>query len=194
MFRVAIGLGAVTLLAVGLASRADTPPEGFVSLFNGKDLSGWKVPPGDNGHWKVVGGVIDCDARSESKVPDKSLWSEKSFKDFVLRADWRLKNDEKGFMNPHVKQILPDGSHKKKPDGTYEEIKGSKILYNRKTGEFSLDGGRLINWSRLETGSPLDLCRATFPGASGSFAVARLDADRQDETFLALGLIAGDDR
>ena len=44
-----------------------TPREdGFVSLFNGIDLKGWKVPEGDNGHWKVVDGVIDYDARSES--------------------------------------------------------------------------------------------------------------------------------
>ena len=29
-------------------------PAGFVSLFNGKDLTNWKIPEGDNGHWKVV--------------------------------------------------------------------------------------------------------------------------------------------
>ena len=39
-----------------------TDDDGFVSLFNGRDLSGWKVPAGDNGHWKVVDGVIDYDA------------------------------------------------------------------------------------------------------------------------------------
>ena len=30
-------------------------------VFNGKDLQGWKVPVGDNGHWKVIDGVIDYD-------------------------------------------------------------------------------------------------------------------------------------
>jgi hypothetical protein len=121
MYRI-IGLClAVTLTA---AARADDfkVEEGYKSLFNGKDLTGWKIPAGDNGHWKVVNGVIDCDARSESKVPDKSLWSEKSFKDFVLLIDWRLKNDEKGFMNPNVKQILPDGSHKKLPNGRDDNL------------------------------------------------------------------------
>ena len=29
--------------------------EGFASLFNGKDLTGWKVPEGDNGHDGVAG-------------------------------------------------------------------------------------------------------------------------------------------
>src|SRR5260370_40810922 len=77
---------AVTLGCGGVAAAAD----GFVSLFNGRDLSGWKVPVGDNGHWKVVGGVIDSDARSEASG-DKSLWSEKEFGDFVLRVEWRIK-------------------------------------------------------------------------------------------------------
>src|SRR5436309_3085770 len=96
-------------LGLGLAARA-ADADGFVSLFNGKDLTGWKIPPGDNGHWKVVNGVIDYDARSESTVADKSLWSEKSFKDFVLKVDWRLKTEEPGFTNPNVELIAPDGS------------------------------------------------------------------------------------
>src|ERR1051325_7135306 len=115
-------VGGTAVLSFSLFAADTKPPEGFVSLFNGKDLTGWKIPPGDNGHWKVVDGTIDCDARSESKVADKSLWAEQSFKDFILRADWRLKNDEKGFMNPKVKQIQRDGSHKKKPDGTDDDI------------------------------------------------------------------------
>ena len=75
-------------LAVLLAPVASTmqaqsgPPAGFVSIFNGKDLTGWKIPEGDNGHWKVVDGVIDYDAGSEA-VKDKNLWSQKSYKNFV---------------------------------------------------------------------------------------------------------------
>jgi hypothetical protein len=122
MRRIAIGLGVWVLLMASLASPTNAQPEGFVALFNGRDLAGWKVPTGDNGHWKVVNGAIDYDARSESKAGDKGLWSEKRFKDFVLLVDWRLKNDEKGFMNPRVKQILPDGSHKKTPDGKDDDL------------------------------------------------------------------------
>jgi hypothetical protein len=94
-----------------LAPAADNaPPAGFTSLFNGKDLTGWKVPAGDNGHWKVVDGTIDCDAKSEAKG-EKSLWTEKSYRDFVLLLDWRLKL-EPGYKNK-VPVILPDGSHLK---------------------------------------------------------------------------------
>jgi hypothetical protein len=92
---------------------AASAPAGFVSLFNGKDLTGWKAPEGDNGHWKVLNGVIDYDARSEATT-DKNLWSEKEYKDFVLKIDWRIKETTGTYPVPTV---LPDGTHKKGPDG-----------------------------------------------------------------------------
>jgi type 1 glutamine amidotransferase len=96
------------LLASAGWAAAGPVPEGFVSLFNGHDLSGWKVPDGDNGHWKVVDGTIDYDAGSESSG-DKSLWSDREYRDFVLEVDWRIK--EAPFINKNVPYILPDGTH-----------------------------------------------------------------------------------
>jgi hypothetical protein len=97
------------LLGAGLAIAADnTPPSGFTALFNGKDFSGWKVPTGDNGHWKVIEGVIDYDAESEA-AGDKSLWTEREFGDFELHVDWRIK--ALPYVNPNVPYILPDGTH-----------------------------------------------------------------------------------
>ena len=84
--------------------RASAQQPTFVSLFNGKDLTGWKIPAGDNGHWKVVNGVIDYDAASEANG-DKSLWSEKSYGDFILRVDWRIK--ETPYINPNVPHHQP---------------------------------------------------------------------------------------
>ncbi len=102
-------LSLVGLLLGFQAWAADnTAPKGFLSLFNGKDLRGWKVPAGDNGHWKVVDGVIDYDAQSEASG-DKSLWSDHEYGDFILQVDWRLK--EAPFLNKNIPYILPDGSH-----------------------------------------------------------------------------------
>jgi hypothetical protein len=101
------------------ATTAGDPPDGFVKLFNGKDFTGWKVPKGDNGHWKVVNGVIDYDAKSEAKG-DKNLWTEKPFRNFVLRLDWRLKK-EPGFTWK-VPILLPDGSTKKDAAGKDEKV------------------------------------------------------------------------
>jgi hypothetical protein len=101
------------------AAKDEPAPEGFTSLFNGQDFTNWKVPEGDNGHWKIVDGVIDYDAQSESTA-DKNLWSEKSYGDFVLRCDWRIK--ETPYLNPRVPIVKPDGTHKKGPDGKDVQI------------------------------------------------------------------------
>jgi len=86
---------------------------GYGILFNGKDFSGWKVPEGDNGHWKVVDGVIDYDAMSEAKG-NKSLWTEESFGNYALHVEWRFKRTS-GLYPMHT--ILPDGSYKTDADG-----------------------------------------------------------------------------
>ncbi len=92
--------------------------EDYASLFNGEDFTNWKIPEGDNGHWKILDGVIDYDAESEA-IRDKSLWTEKSFKDFELLIDWRIK--ETPWKNPNVPLILPSGLHKLNEHG--EEIR-----------------------------------------------------------------------
>ncbi|HEY4656492.1 MAG TPA: DUF1080 domain-containing protein [Cyclobacteriaceae bacterium] len=92
-----------------MAQEREGAPEGFVSLFNGKDLTNWKIPVGDNGHWKVLNGVIDYDAESEANE-GKDLWSAKEYRDFVLQVDWRIK--ETPWKNPRVPLILPSGLHK----------------------------------------------------------------------------------
>jgi hypothetical protein len=104
---IASGVLAVGLGLAGGGEQAG-PQAGFTALFNGRDLSGWKVPEGDGGHWKVMDGVIDYDARSEA-AGDKSLWTQQEFGDFVLRVDWRIK--ETPYVNPRVPYILPDGTH-----------------------------------------------------------------------------------
>jgi len=95
---------------MGMSQSSDTPPAGFVSLFNGRDLTNWKIPEGDNGHWKILDGVIDYDAESEAKS-DKSLWSTKTYGDFILYVDWRIKGTP--WKNQNVPFILPSGLHKK---------------------------------------------------------------------------------
>ena len=101
-------VGAVSLLCLAPGAIGADAPAGSTSLFNGRDLSGWKVPEGDNGHWKVLDGVIDYDARSEA-AGDKHLWTAKSYRNFVLRIDWRLKSAPFQYKG---RIILPDGSEK----------------------------------------------------------------------------------
>ena len=87
---------------------------GYTSLFNGEDLTGWKIPDGDNGHWSVIDGVIDYDARSEA-TGDKNLWTEDEFEDFKMHIEWRFKGyGDHLFPLP---TILPDGSLVKDENG-----------------------------------------------------------------------------
>lgn len=105
-------VAAIWIAAVFAADN--TPPEGFTALFNGKDLSGWKAPDGDNGHWKVVDGIIDYDGKSEAKTDDKHLWTEKEFGDITLHVDWRWSGKPYKIKHPIV---LPDGNYKKDDKG-----------------------------------------------------------------------------
>jgi hypothetical protein len=103
-----LAIGAVGVLLLTMAGYAGAGG-GEAKLFNGTDFTGWKVPEGDNGHWKVESGVIDYDAQSES-TGDKNLWTVKEYGDFVLKVDWRIKDTP--YINPRVPIIMPDGSHK----------------------------------------------------------------------------------
>ncbi|MFT5468817.1 MAG: hypothetical protein ACI8UO_003929 [Verrucomicrobiales bacterium] len=87
--------------------------EGWVSLFNGEDLSGWTMKTEVEGIWKVVDGVIDCEPKLKPGG-DKSLWTEKSFGDVQIHVEWRIK-ELKGSYDVPV--VLPDGSYKLDEDG-----------------------------------------------------------------------------
>ncbi|MDF1861145.1 MAG: DUF1080 domain-containing protein [Verrucomicrobiales bacterium] len=124
--------------ALTLFASPHETPEGFASLFNGKDLSGWIIPEGDNGHWKVLDGVIDYDAQSEAKG-EKHLWSEKEFGDFELRIDWRIKQTT-GFYD--VPYVLPDGSYVKDAEGkklTHPMPNADSGIYLRGEGKYQLN-------------------------------------------------------
>jgi hypothetical protein len=130
----------VAVVSFNAALAADNePPAGFTALFNGTDFTGWKVPEGDNGHWKVTGGVIDYDAASEASG-DKSLWTEREFANFVLRVDWRIKDTP--YTNPNVPYILPDGTHARDVHG--KEMKmalpdSDSGIYLRGDGKYQIN-------------------------------------------------------
>jgi hypothetical protein len=88
-------------------------PKGFVPLFNGTNLLGWNVRQADNQNWQVVDGVIDCDPH-EGKG-DRNLWTNRSYGDFELMVDWRIKKSP--YINRTAKIILTDGTYKKDESG-----------------------------------------------------------------------------
>lgn len=76
-------LGGLLLTAFGLTMvGGEETPEGFVSLFNGKDLSGWS---GNPEHWSVVEGCIVGEVDGSLKRNRFLTW-EGRVKNFELRA------------------------------------------------------------------------------------------------------------
>jgi hypothetical protein len=86
-------------------------------LFNSKDLTGWKVPEGDNGHWKVLDGVIDYDAKPAS-IGTKTIWTTESFGDFALHVEWRLEPTTSLSPGP----VWPDGFYRIAPDAKVLDV------------------------------------------------------------------------
>src|SRR5687768_15832346 len=96
------------------ATADNTPPEGFVALFNGKDLTNWKgllKGPNDNPikraalsaeelakaqkeaddnmrkHWRVEDGALVFDGKG------RSLCTAKDYGDFEMYCDWKILKD-----------------------------------------------------------------------------------------------------
>lgn len=89
-------------------TETGAPDEGFVSLYNGLDFAGWKFGKEHEGHFKSVDWTINFDGKGED------LWSEKSYKDFVLICDWRWTAKPE---NHDLPIILPSGEYQVTPDG-----------------------------------------------------------------------------
>ena len=91
--------------------------QGFKSIYNGVNLSGWKVPEGSQNHWKASDWRLTYDGKSEA--PEKNLWTEKSYRDFVMICDWRWPT--KGNKRA-VPIILPNGDYKLNQEGEKETV------------------------------------------------------------------------
>ncbi len=59
-------------------------------IFNGKDLSGWQVPDGNNeaGWYKALDGVLKIKSGPQKK--GSILWSKKKYRNFVMEFDFRF--------------------------------------------------------------------------------------------------------
>ena len=79
----------VVLLWGSLAGGVSAEPI-LKPLFNGKDLSGWKAPAGnDEACWyKAVDGVLKI--QSGPKKKGSILWTEKSYRNFFVELEFRF--------------------------------------------------------------------------------------------------------
>jgi hypothetical protein len=104
----------LTLIAVAVPAG----DEGFKDLFNGKDLTGWKT---------IVGGKDQTAAEKTFTVKDGEIvvsgqpagyfYTDKSFKNYVLKFDWKFSKEGNSGLLVHI-----TGSHKVWPKCV--EVKG----------------------------------------------------------------------
>ena len=74
---------------LGLAGGVFAEPK-LKPIFNGKDLSGWEVPDGNDeaGWYKAVEGVLKI--QSGPKKKGSILWSKKKYRNFVVEFEFRM--------------------------------------------------------------------------------------------------------
>lgn len=113
-------LAAAIGAACFFARAADPAADGWVSLFNGKDLSAWKVPD-PNPFWKAVDGVLVGENNPEKK--GSMLYTKESYGDFELEAEARWNGEiDSGFTvrKPEIQlQIGVSRSLKKDMTGSF---------------------------------------------------------------------------
>jgi hypothetical protein len=80
-----MSLTVIGCLALGGALRGADTDEGFVPLFNGKDLAGWVIKGKAEG-WAVKDGIL----RSEGAKGGDSIRTVKEYGDFILKVDWKV--------------------------------------------------------------------------------------------------------
>ncbi len=163
--------------------------QGFTRIFNGKDLTGWVAPAGDNGHWSVIDGVIDYDARSEASG-DKNLWTEKEYKDFCLHIEWRFKGyGDHLFPLP---TILPDGEYCRDENGKIIEPPGP----NSDSGILLKESGQVNLWCWSVGSGELWSVRTneTMPPEARAGAVPKENADKPVGQWNAFDITLRGDR
>ena len=116
----------LVISAVALVRAAEE--KGFVSLFNGKDTSGWHLrnPTGHNS-WKVEDGILKNTVNKEEHGTD--LVTDKKFKNFTVKYEYMVPdNSNSGFYlrGRHEIQILGDFAK-----GT-TSLGGNGAIYNFK--------------------------------------------------------------
>ena len=74
----------ICLLAAAVSPLPAAEDEGFVALFNGRDLSGWVNANCAPETWSVRDDVIQCTGR-----PTGAMRTEKQYENFILEVEWR---------------------------------------------------------------------------------------------------------
>src|SRR2546426_859153 len=101
-------LALVAFVAVGQTMLTFAAEEGFKSIFNGNDLTGWDGRPQ---HWSVEDGAITGRTTKERPAQGNNflIWTNGTVSDFELRLSYKIvPNNTNGFANSGIQYRSKD--------------------------------------------------------------------------------------
>jgi len=134
-------LSAALLLGLWATATQAPPEDGWVSLFNGKDLTGWKK----NGEekWVVEQGTILCESTANKYG---YLTTEKTYRDFTLRLKFKGEAAGNSGVFLHSRIVGIDPQHGPDIEGMQVEVDPN---VGKHTGGLYESGGR--GWVAMPT-------------------------------------------
>lgn len=115
------------LLTVALAATPAVAEEGWIEMFNGRDLSGWKLNEGDKIHVED-GTIVTSGERAHL------FYTEREFKDFVFETDVKTTPGSNSGIYFHTKYQddgWPEQGHEIQVNVSHTDPVKSGSLYNR---------------------------------------------------------------
>lgn len=114
-----------SLIFVASATAGEKAEDGWIKLFNGKDLKGWKIS--ENGKFRVENGELVVSGKRAH------LFSEKQFKDFELKAEVKTTPGSNSGIYFHTKfqeEGWPELGHEAQVNVTHRDPVKTGSLYN----------------------------------------------------------------
>ncbi len=147
-------VAAVLLAGLSLTPASPAGEEGFVALFNGKNFDGWKFVLGGKEAEAGQTFTIHDGVVIVSGKPNGYMVTAKSYKNYILRYDWRYKRpdnleDDEKFTGNSGLLVHIQGLPEKGPWPKCVEVQGMNrdhgktfAIFGAK-GKFSFDGAAL---------------------------------------------------
>jgi serine/threonine protein kinase len=128
--------------------------DGFIPLFNGRDLSGWEMPPENGGSWTVYDGELIGQGGGREGSPSWLVSKRKNFSDFRLRME--VSNPDGTTKQAIVRANLEGGN----VNGYRIQMKGIESLGDYRTaGSISkaqnAERGAIIKWDVVAKDAPI---------------------------------------
>ena len=119
------------------ASNADS--DGFVSIFNGKDLTGWVGATGMYGVDPNEPGVLQCFPEKQAKGQPGNLCTEKEYRNFILRFEFCMPTNGNNGLGIRMKDVAKDASRHGMCELQLLDD-GGEQYYDSKAGQDKLHG------------------------------------------------------